>query len=335
MDDKRYCLATVGGLIFLYLCLTAFLWLVPNEMYMDAEYPYWMQQRDYIEAEGDREEILFLGDSAFKAAVLPEVIAPEAYNFALGGGTAIEMCYALETYLERHPKPKAVFIAFGSVHYADIESYQTRTMYFHYLPFREAFLSQYRILSMDGMPYEKIPDWVLGNLQYMLRFPTKYFRTLWTSRLERGEGNRQAYESVSSAKGHRLFGTDGEWMKHYKTYEVLLRPFRPLPSVDHYMRRMLDRCKAEGIPVRVFQIPVHELDYNIIRSNGYLEDYLAYMDRLERETGVPVEKELPVYDLKEFGDFMHVNAKGAARYSRELKEKLQKESASIVNKGEM
>lgn len=319
MGDKKYCEIIVGGILFLYLLMTAFIWIIPNEIYMDKEYPYWKQQKDYVHADGDKSEILFLGDSAFKAAVLPNQISSDAYNLALGGGTALEMCYALETYLDHHPKPKAVYVGFGSVHYADIESFQGRTLYFHYLPMMEEISLQFRILSDDTSYVEKPIEWVLDNLQYMMRLPSKYFWTLWASRLERGKQNHHDYERLVQSKGHRLFGTDQHWMNHYHTYERLQKPFQPLNCVDYYMRRMLNKCVAMGIPVNVVQLPIHKLDYEVIQKNGYLADYIAYLDKLEKETGVSVEREIPIYDVTMFGDHMHVNMQGAKRFSQEIK----------------
>ena len=321
MEDKKYCGIIGLGILILFLSMEAFIWLVPNEIYMDKEYPYWIQQKDYVHADGSKAEILFLGDSALKSAVLPDRISPDAYNLALGGGTAVEMCYALETYLKHHPKPKTVYIGFASVHYADVESFQGRTLYFHYLPMMGEVIAQSHILFDDPSYVEDSVNWMLDNVQYMLRSPTKYFWTLWASRLGRGEQNRRDYERLVQTKGHRLFGTNAAWMNHYHTYERLEKPFHALNCVDYYMKRMLRDCTEAGITAVVLQLPIHELDYEVISRNGYLSDYRAYLEQLEQETGVLVEKEIPIYEVTLFGDFMHMNMEGAEKFSKSLKMK--------------
>lgn len=289
--------------------------------YMDNEYPNWEQQKDYIHTAGTQQQTLFLGDSIFKAAILPELFGDNAYVLALGGATSIEMHYALTEYLKNHPTPNRVFVSFSPLHYANIESYRSRNLYFHYLPWRMAIASQLEIFGRDNLPwFQYVPDMV-EDAEYIMRLPTKYFRTVYDSRLRRGEKNRLEYKQVASARGHKYFGLSDDWYKQYKPYKDWLKPFVPLGSLDYYLREIIAVCKANDIEVHIVQEPVHVMDYELIEKSGYLADFQAYMSRLACETGAEVELAMPVYEVEYFGDNLHVNEAGAKRYSIELREK--------------
>lgn len=292
--------------------------------YMDNEFASWQQQKDYIRAQGAERQIIFLGDSVFKAAVLPELISEKAQVLALGGATPIEMYYTLNEYLSHHPVPEKVFISFSPLHYADMESYRSRNLYFHYFPWREVVASQMTIFRYDKQPWFKyVPD-LADDTEYLLRLPTKYFRTIYDSRLQRSNANHKEYEAVSAARGHKYFGLSSDWYLDYKPYQGWLKPFVPLNSLDFYIKEIIDVCKNNNIEVHVVQEPIHTLDYELISSRGYLEAFQTYMHTLATESGIDVECELPVYGVEYFGDNLHVNEAGAKRYSIELRDKYLK-----------
>lgn len=320
---KRFFFAAAGLSLLPLLLVIAATWLSDPMDYMDYDYPYWTWQKNHARGHGETREVLFLGDSMLRAAVLPDRLGKNVYNLALGGGTPTEMYYSLLAYLEGHPAPLAVFVSFGSVHYADIESYRTRNFYFHYLPWYEAIESQKNILLMDEVPLREWPKMIGEDIEYLLRLPTKYFQTLRTSRLGRGAANRDMYSTVEKARGHRFFGTGegGDWVQGYKPYKMITVPFRPLPSQEFYMKKLLALCTDRSIPVKVIQEPIHSLDYALIKKSGYLRDYQDFLRKISRATGVDVETDIPVYSPELFGDFMHVNMKGAVRYTDDFRQK--------------
>ena len=315
MTERRYFWSIVLGIFCVMAVLTAMIWMIPLDRYMDNEFASWQQQKDYVHRPGEEREILFLGDSVFKAAVLPEEIAPNAYNLALGGATPLEMYYSLRDYFAVHPAPQAVFLAFSPVHYMDMESYHTRNFYFHFLGARDAIASQLFVFQRDDTPWRERPGLLVWDVAYLSRVPMMYYRTIRSSELHRDGGNREEYGRVASARGHKYFGLTNDWLASYQTYEVFQRPFVPLESLHDYLVAMIRLCQERGVPVFVLQDPMQPLDYAVISQSGYLADYEAYMDRVAEETGVPVEREIPVYDVSFFGDFQHVNEQGAMRYS--------------------
>ena len=321
MSEKKYLAGIFTGTLIGMLILTAIMWKIPCEMYFDKEYPAWKQQRDYIYEEGTREQILFLGDSAFKAAVVPEIIGENAYNLSLGGAGAIEMYYSLKNYLKRHPKPEKVFISISPIHFIYLERYRDRALYFHFLTPEEMIESQRKIFELDAPP---LPDKILMSLedaQFAARFPTKYFQTIKTSELLRKPLNDEIYEKTRLERGHMLFGNDPNWYKHYVPHEQLQVDFKLLRSLDYYMRRLLNLCVENEIPFQVVQTPINKLSYGTASKYDYFAPYQDYLRELARDFGGKVETELVFYDVTLFGDHLHLNEKGAALYSENLKRK--------------
>ena len=243
------------------ILLTIVMWFIPEKNYFDGEYPSWQQQKDYTHTQGDLAQIIFLGDSAFKAAVIPELISDDAYNLSLGGAGPIEMYYSLKNYLQNHPKPKKVFISFGPMHFIYLQRYRDRALYFHFLSPDETIKSQSKIFELDKFSFsDKLSMWT-EDFRFITKFPTEYFQTIKRSQLERGEINEKIYQRVASERGHMYFGLDSHWTEHFVPHEQLLVDFKLLNSLDFYMRRLLNLCLENDIPVQFVQTPVNKISY--------------------------------------------------------------------------
>ena len=321
MNDKIYVLNFFASVFFGMILLTIIIWFIPEMDYFDGEYPSWKQQRDYTHTKGSESQILFIGDSAFKAAVIPELIDDSAYNLSLGGASPLEMYYALNTYLKNHPKPKQVFISFGPMHFMYLKRYQDRTLYFHFLDPKDQIESQINIFRLDDTPFLDMLSMSLENIQYMIKFPTKYFQTIKTSELKRGEFNQDNYDSVSEQRGHMYFGLDPQWFNHYEPHEQLQREFKLLQSEDFYIKKLLHLCLDNDIPVRMVQTPVNKMTYETTQKYNQFQSYQEYLKKLSKEMNVEIETDLIFYDINLFGEHLHLNEKGAEIYSKNFKEK--------------
>ena len=80
LSDYQYTKGIISGTILAMLILTCVMWIIPEKSYFDGEYSSWRQQKDYTHTQGNESQIIFLGDSAFKAAVIPAMISDDAYN---------------------------------------------------------------------------------------------------------------------------------------------------------------------------------------------------------------------------------------------------------------
>lgn len=302
--------------------MAAFRWLLlwhVQYAYMDDEFPWWMQQKDYVRAKDDVPEVIFLGDSRMKAAVIPGEICGNAYNLAVGGGTTIEMYYSLRRYLKYHPKPEKVIMAFAAAHYIGEGGFTSRDLYFHFLPLWEQLEAQYVGYRQKG--WRKV-QWfrakIIDTLKYDLLFPQKYSAACINSRFRRGEFNRAQYQQNAANKGHQYFGRAESTPDCNGDAGM---NFIPDGRGDFYLRKIISLCKERGIPLFIEQLPVNEASYQHFSETDFYPKYRSYLSNLSGETGVPVECEVPCYPPECFGDASHVNWRGAERFSAEIKAK--------------
>ena len=319
MSDKNYVVRFILLTILGMALLTFLIWLIPEKNYFDGEYPFWKQQKDYTHTIGNTSQILFIGDSALKAAVIPELINDSAYNLSLGGAGPIEMYYSLKNYLGNHPKPQRVFISFAPMHFTYLDRYRDRTLYFHFLSPQEQIESQLNILNLNNMLLSDKLSMSLENIQYLIRFPTKYFQTIKNSKLKRGRINEENYQQVASERGHMLFGRNPEWFHHYEIHKQLKVDFKLLQVEDYYLRKLLQLCIDNSISVNMLQTPINKITYSEASKYDYFPPYQEYLRQLSQELNIEIESDLILYDVSLFGDELHLNEKGAEIYSNNLK----------------
>ena len=199
MNERKFCIGFISLFFLLAVVIYAAIWLMPEMRYMDGEYPYWMQQRDYARTDSDQKEILLLGDSTMKADVRAEKFHPAAYNLALGGGTSIEMYYTLEDYLNHHPAPKMVILAFMPLHYRTEGAYWFRDTYFHYLDARRYMEVDWQMFRLEG-------ECEFGlTFEGLLRSPRVYAKQVLKSFIHpQADANQAIYERARRSQG-RLF----------------------------------------------------------------------------------------------------------------------------------
>ncbi|MBP3772680.1 MAG: hypothetical protein J6I53_08325 [Treponema sp.] len=320
MNSNRYAKSFVFVfLIILAIAVARWILLVNVQYsYMDGEFPYWMQQKDYVHTKNDKSEVLFMGDSRMKAGIIPERICDNAYNLAVGGGSMVEMYYSLKGYLKNHPEPEMVVLGFAAYHYAREYQFESRNLYFHFLPLEyqiEAQIEKY----ISGQPGLK--NKLIDTMKYDLFFPQKYSAACINSKFKREKHNRTLFQTNAAAKGHMYFGKNEK--DERLNQETSFRGFNVNPHLDNYLHKIIDLCQKNEIPLFIEQLPMNTPSWNKINENGFYADYRAYMESVMKEMGIPVELEIPCYDVECFGDSSHMNSRGAEKFSSEIKEKYQ------------
>ena len=321
MTSRKYLQIIFCGTILLLCFSFAVVRQLPEMMYFDEEYPAWLQQKDYVNSYGEKSEILFLGDSALKAGIIPQFISDNSYNLALGGAGPIEMYYTLEHYLENHPRPEKIFISISPMHFNYLKRYHDRTLYFHYLNETEQIESQENIFRLDGTEFLERMKLTAENKLFNLRFPTQYYHTIKNSLLLREPSNEKIYENVKTERGHQFFGLNPEWLKTYEPHEQLTTNIHLRPSLKFYMSKILELCKKNDVQVFMIQTPINSTTYATASQYEYFEPYQKYLSELSAETGVPIETELVFYEESLFGDALHLNYYGAKKFTAQIKQK--------------
>ena len=264
MNSNRYAKSFVA--LFLIVAAIAvfrwmLLWNVPYT-YMDGEFPFWMQQKDYVRSKGEKPEVIFLGDSRMKAGIIPAKLCDNAYNLAVGGGTTVEMYYSLKNYLKFHPKPKMVVMGFGGFHYQWEDCFEGRTLYFHFLPLKNQLETLFVGYRKCGWDFSTFKAKILDTLKYSLLFPQKYSAACINSKFKREEYNRALFENNAAAKGHMYFGrnerADG------LNQEANAQTFAVNPRIEQYLHRIIALCKENDIPLVIEQLPMNTPSWNKI-----------------------------------------------------------------------
>ena len=117
-------LKTIGKIILVLLpviCVWVYLAAFPAN-YMDGEYSYYQEAKDYRRGETAQEkaDVLVLGDSRAKSAFLPELLdelggAKNCVSLAQGGSTSIEAYYALNEYISQMGVPEKVILSISAL----------------------------------------------------------------------------------------------------------------------------------------------------------------------------------------------------------------------------
>ena len=315
MNGKRFSLGLVAIIAFMVLLTTGLVWSLPEERYMDGEYPYWKQQKDYTLKDGTQLEALLLGDSRIKIGVRPELLGDDVYNLALGGGTPMEMYYTLVDYLKHHPVPRIIIVSFGPMHYARAEVYMGRNAYFHYFSNGRLRETNQKILELDGIDYRSECH------SYMYRLPQIYMKRVISSLSSpRTSENRKIYKKSSEARG-RMFGATRDDLKNVEPPESNEEHFHPLASQTYYMQKLIETCLEHHIPLHIEQAPMGRYGLAKLKASGYLAEYEAYMQNFADAYPIDVNPIIPGYEDDEFGDVSHLNEKGQIRFTEELRKK--------------
>ena len=286
--------------------------------YMDSEFPFWMQQKDYVHTKGENQEILFLGDSKMKAGVIPSQFCENAYNLAVGGGTSLEMYYSLKDYMEYHPKPAKIFIGFGGLHYQYEDCFKSRNHYFHFLLLKKEFETQIASYKLNQLTFKQLQNELIDSTKYFLLFPQKYSAACINSKFGRGDFNHTAYKKTAESRGQMFFGmaeqAGGLGFEAYASLEIC-------PRIDYYLHKIIALCNENQIPVYIVQPPINDNTWEKLTENGHYPAFQSYLKNLAKETHIQVEWDIPHYPPEFFGDTAHLNARGAERFTAELKEK--------------
>ena len=320
MNSNRYahCFAALFLLIAAVALGRFVLLSLVQYSYMDGEFPWWMQQKDYVHTKSDKQEIIFLGDSRMKAGIIPAELCGNAYNLAVGGGTTVEMYYSLGDYLKFHPKPEMVVMGFCIAHYVGEGCFTSRDLYFHFLPLKNQLEAQYIGYKKCGWGFPKFKEKVIDTFKYTLLFPQKYSASCVNSRFRRGEWNHSEYEKNAQNKGHMYFGMnerDGNFNGDAGIN------FIPDARNDFYMRKIIALCKNHEIPFFIEQLPMNTASWEKLQETNCYPSLKNYLNSLAQETGISVELAIPCYEPECFGDASHLNPRGAERFTAEIKAK--------------
>ena len=301
--------------------LIAFTLLCPMS-YMDKEYPAWKFSKGVCLGsvyEGRSFDTVILGDSGAMGSIMPEAFEGSCVNLAVGGATSIEMYYYLEEYLKHHEAPKTAIIMFAPFHYWHIDNYETRTVYFRAIPAAKLPELYKNAKSCEASSvYRK--GFATDELSARCALPNKYLPAINAARFTgRYNENTRIYGDLISSFGYGQFGDLSEC--HDRSYETSYEDMvidGDAKLITLYMQRLLKLCGQNGIHVRLIQPAVNTETFEAMNEH-YIGSYRNYIKQLSQIIpDIEYETELRVLDGKYFSDASHLNADGAALFTKEI-----------------
>lgn len=316
---------TAGKLLIL---LVPFFVLLPlycaffPEYYMDDEYAMYKQQKDYVKGSREENSVIILGDSRAKAGFVPDWFAKDCYNLSLGGATPIEGYYSLKEYLENHPVPETVILSYAPMHYMDVDTLWTRSVYFHTMDTEDfmEIINTAKEYEDDDNQSILIDNYPVEYVMYKAYMPNKYATALKKAGFVfRYQKTKEKYAQMEAGRGQSYYGT-ADYSDSFNG-EAKVTNFLPNRIITHYMLwELLSLCSDNNIHVIVKNMPMNEASYAIL-TDDFKTHYAQYMEALQSwYENFIFDTDLTAYPNDCFGDADHLNKKGTERFYQELKE---------------
>ena len=291
-----------------------------KENYLDGEYAMYHQQRDYLLKNKDNNEVLILGDSRTKADFDPIILGDGVYNISLGGATPVEGYYSLKEYLSNHEAPKTLILAYAPMHYMDVDTFWSRTIYFHNITAQDALE-----VFKTAKQYQKtekvfIKQYPIEYMMHYFYFPNKYAVAIKRSAFSsRKEENNKKYRQMEMTLGHTFYGVQDGSTDFCG--EAKVEDFQSSDLIDHYLDQIFVLAKEYHISVIMEQTPINESSHAII-TKDFKKNYRTYLANLQvKYPEVNVYPDFYWYENRFFGDADHLNQNGCKEYSEYIKNK--------------
>lgn len=288
--------------------------------YLDPEYPMYAQQKEFITSGSENAQILIIGDSRTKADFICSQLSDSTYNIGLGGATPLEGYYHLKNYLSHHTKPKTVIIAYAPFHYMDVDTFYSRSIYFHNLDFKDVLDVYDQAKSFKDVDKILIQNYGIEYAMYYLHLPNKYAVAMRKAGFVfRFKENQKKYLSVQNSRGHSFYGLLDS--SDSFNAEAKVKDFEDSDILDDYLSKMLDLCIENDIQVILEQTPINEASHQII-TEDFKKNYRTYLEKLQNEHPTAlIHPNFYWYENQYFGDADHLNPSGANVFTQYIKEK--------------
>jgi hypothetical protein len=264
-------------------------------------------------------QYLFLGESRLNAALDFNEI-PDAYSFAAGGATPVEMYYLLEKYCEVNAKPDTLFFSVSPRFLIE------KFVFWHYAV-RTNFFDSNEMSEIFHNADQFSNDTLLGTLPkahyflYCLNYPGYYQQDVRKNYGFRAyERNLNMIEDMRKRKGgraHRGLKSACSALNHETRYQA----FQPSPLLDFYLSEILHFCKMKDIPLIFLFMPMNESSVQALKPE-FISDYENYFKELQREfPNFELQHKIYAWPDSLFGDPSHLNQNGKERYTKKFLEK--------------
>ncbi len=299
--------------------------IVKNNMmrFMDKEYAWYKQNKDYMESHNEYARVLIMGDSVAKVGWFPRELSDDSYNYSLGGVSPIEEYYYLKEYLKNNKAPEYIIFTQGMDHFWMAETIWDRSIYFHRMSFNDLdeifdICNNYKDKTiLDNK--DRIDEFL-----YKIYSPSQYGTAFCNGLLssKRLHENNQKLEEAQKNKGQVLISSgkpptdcsDIDKKKNFNCNKV----------INKYFKQIINTCIDNNIGFIFQSPPLNKATYESL-SKPFLKEYQKYMESIQKKyPQTQIDQTVSYYDNKYFEDPVHLNEEGVHKYTSEMKNKYKR-----------
>lgn len=299
--------------------------IVKNNMmrFMDKEYAWYKQNKDYMESHNEYARVLIMGDSVAKVGWFPRELSDDSYNYSLGGVSPIEEYYYLKEYLKNNKAPEYIIFTQGMDHFWMAETIWDRSIYFH----RMSVSDLNEIINVCDKYKDKE---ILGNKDridaflYKIYSPSQYGTAFCNGLLssKRFNENNQKIEEAIKNKGQVLISSGKN--PNSSSDIAKKKRFNCNIVINKYFEQIIDICIDNNIGFVFQSPPLNKATYESL-SEPFLKEYQKYMESIQKKyPQTKIDQTVFYYDNKYFEDSVHLNEEGVHKYTSEMKNKYKR-----------
>jgi hypothetical protein len=277
--------------------------------------------KDFEKEKGEI-QILFLGQSDMKRAVIPEIMSFKAYNFAELGESFIETYFKFKYYIDEMPRLKVVVLPLPLDSFSSFRTNRIGTKYYSY-----GYISYRDLWELYQIKGSLVIGQKMASLSPML--DREQLRTFWKN--VRRLIKRQPIERAVIQEGYHLLTMKGIVNEAAAIRRIQLH-FQGHNIFDKdlllYFEKILTLCQKRGIKVVTLTIPV--TDYYIKHAEKYTTKSALYEKVFtNQKLSSSIYKHLDYQDFNAkdhtlFVDGDHLSHEGATLFSKRIALELSK-----------
>ncbi len=295
--------------------------------YFNSDYLIWKSKIQYINTSKENKNVI-IGDSRLGVGVLPKIVGNNFYNLAVPAGTPISSYFILEKYLKKHKNIDEI-IVFHSEEVLQNNEYFTRDYECSLMNFNQLsdFLQVSKELNtnLSGNKFDSELDYYkffiehhLGYFHFFMNYRASLKQTIKNGILKRYRKNKKYnFETIHSNLGQF-------YLKKNHSPSGLYWPakqnfLKPNKVTDYYLNKLFVLAQKNNIKVYYIHSPLNQATFSKLNPN-FVKDYNSYMQSLkEKYPNVIWYADLFSYPNDCFGDKIHLNKKGALKFSQYVK----------------
>ncbi len=296
-------------------------------LYFNYDYPIWKSKIQYINKSKEDKNII-IGDSRLGVGVLPKIIGDNFYNLALPAGTPVSSYIVFENYLKKHKHIDKIIIAHGQKVLQD-NKYFTRNYECGLMNYSQLmeFLRISKNLDTDlvGKKFSSEYDYQkfviehnLGYFHFFMNYRASLKGMFKKGILKRYRKNKKYnFEAINSSLGQfylgqKLYSEGLSW----SAKQVFFKPNR---VSDYYLNKIFTLAKKNNIKIYYINTPLNQATFAKLNPT-FVKGYNSYMQNLkEKYPNIIWYTDLFSYPNDCFGDAIHMNKKGALKFSKYVK----------------